>query len=172
MSDPEAADSRPPENLPPNLLCLSRLQIDFNEMTPEAFPGITLRVPDKSNLQHFIIRIRPFIGLWATGQFDFQCVVPDDFPFSRPHMKCLTRIWHPNIEETGAVCLNVLREKYRCIMSIGHLALAVQALLHDPNPDDPLNKEAGEQFLDDFEAFKTTALQYIAQYCPRDEEGS
>jgi ubiquitin-conjugating enzyme E2 M len=113
------------------------------------------------------VRIQPTRGIWARGRFDFKFTIPDDFPFQRPSVRCETRIWHPNIEETGAVCLNILRDNYTPVTSICHLIVGLQFLFDEPNPESPLNKDAAAEFSSSIDQFRIRAKQYIRQYCPR-----
>jgi ubiquitin-conjugating enzyme E2 M len=147
--------------------CVARLQKDFDEIKPASHPGVGLIFPDPNDIQVFVVRIAPPAGIWANGLFDFRFTIPDDFPFTRPSVKCETRIWHPNIEETGAVCLNILRDNYTPVMSISQLVVGLQFLFSEPNADSPLNKEAAEQYTSAIRAFTVRAHQYMRKYCPR-----
>ncbi|XP_069440103.1 NEDD8-conjugating enzyme UBE2F isoform X3 [Ovis canadensis] len=49
-------------------------------------------------------------GYYQGGKFQFETEVPDAYNMVPPKVKCLTRIWHPNITETGEICLSLLRE--------------------------------------------------------------
>lgn len=140
------------------------LQKYFEEL--DAITGAKLIIPDPSNIQNFTIRIIPVEGIWRGGKFDFEFTVPDDFPYDRPRVKCATRIWHPNIEETGAVCLNILRENYTPVIGLAHLVVGLQSMFTDVNPASPLNKEAAVQFEKDYNAFVHKAQEYMRQYCP------
>lgn len=53
-----------------------------------------------------------FFNTWKFqgGSFKFSITVPPEYNYSPPIVKCLTRIWHPNISEEGAVCLSLLRQ--------------------------------------------------------------
>jgi ubiquitin-protein ligase len=33
-----------------------------------------------------------------------------DYNIAPPEVRCLTRLWHPNISEQGDVCLSILRQ--------------------------------------------------------------
>lgn len=145
--------------------CQMRLQKDFEDL--KIMPGTELTIPDPNNLQYFIVRITPESGIWKNGNFDFEFTIPDDFPFTRPTVKCLTRIWHPNIEETGAICLNILRDNYTCAIDISMLVAGLQYLFSEPNPHDPLNKEASEEFINNPSHFKMKAKEYMTLYCPK-----
>lgn len=145
--------------------CQIRLQKDFEDLG--SIPDTELIVPDANNLQHFIMRIKPVQGIWQGGNFDFDFTIPDDFPFTRPAVKCLTRIWHPNIEETGAVCLNILRDNYTPVLELSMLVAGLQYLFSEPNPHSPLNKEASEEYISNLPRFKIKAKEYMALYCPK-----
>lgn len=42
------------------------------------------------------------------GAFRVQMIFPTDYPFKPPDIQFLTRIYHPNVDESGAVCLNIV----------------------------------------------------------------
>jgi|TARA_B110000977_G_scaffold200961_1_gene293353 ubiquitin-conjugating enzyme E2 M len=44
----------------------------------------------------------------------------------------------------GNVCLNILREDWSPVLSISSCVYGLNFLFMDPNPDDPLNKEAAK----------------------------
>lgn len=43
------------------------------------------------------------------GQFSFSFNVPHTYPHEAPKVKCLTKVFHPNIDLEGNICLNILR---------------------------------------------------------------
>jgi ubiquitin-conjugating enzyme E2 N len=53
-----------------------------------------------------------------------------------------TKIYHPNIDNLGRICLDILKDKWSPALQIRAVLLSIQALLSSPNPDDPLNNEA------------------------------
>lgn len=105
------------------------------------------------------------------GKFQFDTEVPDMYNVVPPTVKCLTRIWHPSITETGEVCLSLLRE--RLIDSTGcaptrtlkDIVRGFNALLSDLlNFDDPLHVEAAEHNLPDKEDFQNKVKEYMKHY--------
>ncbi|XP_018598805.1 NEDD8-conjugating enzyme UBE2F isoform X2 [Scleropages formosus] len=66
--------------------------------------------PDVNKLHHFELDVCPDEGYYQSGKFRFEIDVPEAYNMVPPKVKCLTRIWHPNIAETGEICLSLLRE--------------------------------------------------------------
>ena len=62
-----------------------------------------------------------------------------------PKVMCNTKIYHPNIDYEGHVCLNILRDQdWTPVMTITQVVQGISFLFYEPNPIDPLNKEAAE----------------------------
>ena len=55
---------------------------------------------------------------------------------------CLTKIYHPNIDLEGHVCLNILRDDWKPVLDINAVIYGIIYLLYEPNPNDPLNHGA------------------------------
>jgi len=58
--------------------------------------------------------------------------------FSAPKILFLTRIYHMNISDRGAVCIDILKNQWSPALSIFKVILSLSSLLMDPNPQDPL----------------------------------
>jgi ubiquitin-conjugating enzyme E2 M len=76
-------------------------------------------------------------------------VVPDNYPHQAPKVTCSPTIYHPNINYEGAVCLNILREDWKPVLDINTVIYGLIYLFYEPNPDDPLNREAANLFRTD-----------------------
>jgi len=48
-------------------------------------------------------------GFYKGGRFTFSFAVGPSYPHEPPKVKCLTQVYHPNIDLEGNVCLNILR---------------------------------------------------------------
>lgn len=72
------------------------------------------------------------------GIFQVDIVIPQEYPFKPPKMKFDTKIWHPNISsQTGAICLDILKNEWTPALTIRTALISLQALLCAPEPDDP-----------------------------------
>lgn len=52
------------------------------------------------------------------GAFLFTFHVSADYPHKPPTVLCKTKVYHPNIDLEGKVCLNVLREDWKPVLNI------------------------------------------------------
>ncbi|XP_072295658.1 NEDD8-conjugating enzyme UBE2F-like isoform X2 [Eucyclogobius newberryi] len=116
--------------------------------------------PDEDKLHHFQLAVSPDEGYYQSGRFEFEIDVPEAYNMVPPKVRCLTRIWHPNITEGGDICLSLLRE-----LSIDGTGWAPTRTLKDLlNFDDPLNIDAAEHHLRDKEDFRNKVQDYIRSY--------
>uniref|UniRef100_A0A8C7EWM3 E2 NEDD8-conjugating enzyme n=1 Tax=Neovison vison TaxID=452646 RepID=A0A8C7EWM3_NEOVI len=110
-------------------------------------------------------------GYYQGGKFQFETEVPDAYNMVPPKVKCLTRIWHPNITETGEICLSLLREHsidgtgWAPTRTLKDVVWGLNSLFTDLlNFDDPLNIEAAEHHLRDKEDFRNKVEDYMKRY--------
>ena len=128
-----------------NITMKHRLQKDMASL--DLPPGTSLtynKLPNgEPNLQNFHIFINPTDeSYWNGGKYDFEFFVPENYPYDPPKVKCLVKIYHPNIDLDGNVCLNILRKDWKPVLNINHVIFGLETLFLAPNPEDPLNKDA------------------------------
>ena len=89
-----------------------------------------------------------------------------EYPIKPPCIRFATRIFHPNIHwETGEICIEVLKEQWSPHWTLESVCRAILFLLSNPNPDSPLNCDAGNMLRNnDSLAYETTATMYTHEY--------
>ena len=95
---------------------LIRVQVDLDEL--EIPHNATLLLPDKENLQAFKVAVVPDSGYWKGATYTFNFVIPDNYPYKPPKVTCDEKIYHPNIDLQGNVCLNLLKADWRPILTV------------------------------------------------------
>ncbi|XJO74623.1 hypothetical protein BDV3_005419 [Batrachochytrium dendrobatidis] len=120
-----------------------RLQKDLGDM--DQLPStMSLAFPDGDDLFNFTFTITPDEGFYKDGVFVFTFKVNADYPHKPPKVLCTQKIYHPNIDLSGNVCLNILREDWKPVLNINSIMVGLQYLFLEPNAEDPLNKVAAE----------------------------
>ena len=102
----------------------------------------------------------PFQG----GIFNLSIYFPTDYPFKPPKVFFDTRIYHPNINKNGGICLDILKESWSPALTISKLLLSICSLLTDPNPDDPLEIEIANEYKKNREKYNENAMFFTQKY--------
>lgn len=119
------------------------------DLPPEVSLDLGKLEDGEENLQNFTVTIKPTDdSYWDGGVYPFRFEVPEAYPYEPPIVTCTNKIWHPNINLDGNVCLNILRKDWKPVLSINHVIFGLETLFLSPNPTDPLNK--GKKFFFDF----------------------
>lgn len=85
---------------------------------------------------------------------------PSDYPYTAPTVKFETPIFHPNVDQHGNICLDILKEKWSAIYNVSSILISIQSLLGEPNPDSPLNCGAADLWSDQDEYKKVVVKNY------------
>ncbi|KAI5399876.1 Ubiquitin-conjugating enzyme E2 20, variant 2 [Lathyrus oleraceus] len=73
---------------------------------------------------------------------------PMDYPFKPPQVKFDTMCFHPNVDQFGNICLDILQDKWSSAYDCRTILLSIQSLLEEPNLESPLNSYAAELWND------------------------
>merc|ERR1711934_894224 len=93
------------------------------------------------------------------GMFHLQVAFPTDYPFKPPKVTFANplQIYHPNVNEEGLICLDILKAKYSPACSMPQVLSAIRTLLEVPSTDAPLRGDVGTQYDSDRDAFNAAA---------------
>ncbi|UMM12580.1 hypothetical protein L5515_001286 [Caenorhabditis briggsae] len=131
-----------------------------------------LHVPSANKVHEMSLTVTPHEGTYRNGTFRFTITVPTEYNNCPPIVKCLTRIWHPNITEDGAICLSILRQNsldqfgWRPTRNLLEVVQGLTSLFTDLiDFDDPLNVQAAQMWSRNRDMFERKAHEYIKNYC-------
>ncbi|KAK4486684.1 hypothetical protein RD792_006743 [Penstemon davidsonii] len=109
-------------------------------------PGISAS-PSEDNMRYFNVMILgPSQSPYEGGVFKLELFLTEEYPMAAPKVRFLTKIYHPNIDKLGRICLDILKDKWSPALQIRTVLLSIQALLSAPNPDDPLSENIAKHW--------------------------
>lgn len=117
---------------------------ETQRLIAEPVAGISA-TPYQDNLRYFAVAIEgPQDSPYEKGVFQLELFLPSDYPMAPPKVRFLTKIYHPNVDKLGRICLDILKDKWSPALQIRTVLLSIQALMSAPNPDDPLDNTVAE----------------------------
>jgi len=121
--------------------------------------------PYEDNLRYFEVVIAgPQSSPYEGGSFELELFLPAEYPMAPPKVRFLTKIYHPNIDKLGRICLDILKEKWSPALQIRTVLLSIQALLSAPNPDDPLANDVADHWKRNEPEALDTARAWTREY--------
>ena len=127
-------------------------------------------VPSEHNPRHFLVVINGPGGTpFENGKFQLELFLPEEYPMTPPKVLFKTKIFHPNIDKLGRICLSILKQEgkegaWSPALMIRSVLLSIQALLASPNLDDPLDEEIANFYKADGKAAAAKAKEWTTNF--------
>lgn len=142
-----------------------RIARDLKELQQDPPSNCTASPVDESNLYVWRATIvGPDGSPYAGGIFFLDIQFPTDYPFKPPRIQFVTKVYHPNINTQGGICLDILKDQWSPALSITKVLLSISSLLTDANPRDPLVPEIARLYETDRPAFDRTAREWTLKH--------
>ena len=85
-------------------------------------------------------------------------------PWKPCKLRFLTRIYHPNIDSRGNICMDALGDQWHPAYTVRHLLVSLVSLLNDPNLEDASVPEISQTYCEDYELYCRNARRFTEQY--------
>ena len=149
-------------------VAIKRIQkelFDIKHSTHNDIPENISAGPHGDNLLEWDATIIGAVGTpYEGGLFKLKIIFPNNYPFFPPVVNFTTRIFHPNIKETGEICLDILKYHWSPAYSVPQILLSIVSLLSDANPNDPLNPDAARLYKENKKKYDNTVKDYVLRF--------
>ena len=146
-------------------MALRRLQREYTDIQKDPPANCTAGpVSDADFFTWEALIFGPSESPFQGGVFRLSINFPSDYPFKSPIITFKTKIYHPNINAAGGICLDILKSQWSPALSISKVLLSILSLLTDANPNDPLVPEIAQQYRTDRAAYDAVAREWTRLY--------
>ncbi|KAJ3387489.1 Ubiquitin-conjugating enzyme E2 2 [Entophlyctis sp. JEL0112] len=97
------------------------------------------------------------------GTFKLVLTFDESYPTKPPHVRFVSKMFHPNIYANGDLCLDILQNRWSPTYDTAAILTSIQSLLHDPNPNSPANTEAARLFTEDRKAYNRRVRETVEE---------
>ena len=146
-------------------MALKRLKKEMDELLKDPLSNCSANPISDDDLFEWSAKIHgPSQTPYENGIFHLIMIFPQDYPFKPPKVTFITKIYHPNINSSGGICLDILKDAWSPALTISKILLSVCSLLADPNPNDPLVPEIAKLYNEDLKKYEQQAREYTMKY--------
>jgi len=146
-------------------MALKRINKELADLGRDPPSSCSAGPEDESNMFNWQATIMgPGESPYAGGVFFLKITFPTDYPFKPPKVSFVTKIYHPNINQNGSICLDILKEQWSPALTVSKVLLSICSMLTDPNPDDPLVPEIAQLYKTDRQQYEKNAKEWTRKY--------
>ena len=142
-----------------------RLQYEIKDLQKSEITRVSAGPKKEENLYEWsAVILGPPDTPYEDGEFKLDINFPSNYPFKPPKVDFKTKIYHPNINDRGVICLDILKGNWSPALTISKVLLSICSLLTDPNARDPLNPAAAKLYLNNKNEYNKTVKEWVKKY--------
>jgi ubiquitin-protein ligase len=101
---------------------------------------------------------------YSAGVFQISIEFPTDYPYRPPKCRFLTEIYHPNIDATGEIGIDILNSRWSSCLTVETVLVSIISVLSSPIFEVPLVPEITETYLRDKNQHEENARVFAHTY--------
>ncbi len=145
-----------------------RLSQELNSLQSDVQPGWAV----ETYYPNYFKKWRLYLsGLCETpyenAEFQLSLIFPLEYPFKAPDFRFDTKIFHPNVDDVGMLC--IYHADYTPTSTVRSLLQDVMSLIRNPTADYFINREAAFLLDNDPKLFKQKAFEWTKIYSTDEE---
>ena len=95
------------------IMSLRRITKEYADLKAEPISHTDAHPVSDSDLMKWQAHIQgPDDSPYQGGVFHLSIEFPENYPFKPPRLKFVTKLFHPNINKDGGICLDILNDKW------------------------------------------------------------
>ena len=142
-----------------------RLQKELQDIRKAGLKSFRDIIVDESNILQWQGLLVPDAPPFNKGAFRIEIVFPAEYPFKPPKINFKTKIYHPNVDEKGQICLPIISvENWKPATKTDQVIQALVALINEPEPDHPLRGDLAEEYSKDKRKFMKNAEEFTKKH--------
>lgn len=145
-------------------MSVKRLEKEVSEISKNDIPNISAGPVNNNLFEWVAVILGPVDTPYHGGVFTLNIYIPADYPFKPPSVIFKTRIYHPNINISGSICLDILKTQWSPALTLMKVLLSICSLLSDPNPNDPLVPDIANELKNNPQLYLKTAREWTLTY--------
>lgn len=147
---------------------LTKELADIQSNTSKTFREIKA---DESNILQWQGLLLPESAPYNKGAFRVEINFPAEYPFKPPKINFRTKIYHPNIDEKGQVCLPIIQaDNWKPATKTEQVIESLLTLISEPEPEHPLRADLAEEFTKDKKKFMKNAEDFTKKHSEKRPE--
>jgi len=143
---------------------LNRLKKELLEIKNDPPANISAGPINENIYEWEAVLIGPEDTPYHGGVYYLSIYIPLEYPMKPPNIIFNTKIFHPNINGSGHICLDILKNNWNPSLTISKILLSICSLLNDPNIDDPLVPDIANLYNENKELYINTAKTWNTLY--------
>eukprot|EP00050_Salpingoeca_kvevrii_P015898 m.50988 g.50988 ORF g.50988 m.50988 type:complete len:152 (+) comp6578_c0_seq1:155-610(+) len=138
-----------------------RLQKELMQLTSADSEFFRDVQADDDNILHWRVTLLPPAAPYDKGAFEIDLTFPPEYPFKPPKITFRTSIYHPNINESGQICLPIVETaNWKPDTKVAQVLESLIQRIQEPDPDHALREEVGNMYSQDRAKFNKTAEEH------------
>lgn len=157
----------------------NRIQKELKQLNNEHLPGIAISLNGQTlgannDINFNVVIDGPEDTPYENGKFELVIDIPKNYPIVPPILTFKTTIFHPNIDNDGRICLDLLKPapsgNWTPASNISQLLLSIRLLMSYPNANDGLSPSATELYKKNIFEFNKKAREMTLEHASKHRE--
>lgn len=142
-----------------------RLQKELQDLRNAGLKAFRDIQVDDANILLWQGLLVPDSAPFNKGAFKIEIQFPAEYPFKPPKLVFKTKIYHPNVDEKGQICLPIVSvENWKPATKTEQVIQALVNLINEPEPDHPLRGDLAEEYTRDKKKFFKNAEEFTKKH--------